>query len=116
MMDGSRRTDALRLLGLARRAGAVVSGTEAVRGAIRQGEARLILMAEDASVPQMDKVRRTLRNRPVPQVILGDRAILGAAVGRAPVSAVAVTGVSFAKELQRKLNFEGGGAPGDAEE
>ena len=114
-MEGSRRADVLRLLGLARRAGAVVSGTEAVRGAIRQGEARLILMAEDAAAPQLEKVRRTLKNRAVPQVVLGDQAILGAAVGRAPVSAVAVTGASFAAEIQRKL-AAAGGAPGDAEE
>ena len=115
-MDKKRRTEVLRLLGLARRAGAVVSGTEAVRGVIRQGEARLILMAEDASSPQLQKVRRTLKNRPVPWGSLGDRAILGAAVGRAPVSAVAVTSASFADQIQLKLGVDGSGVPGEAEE
>ena len=115
-MNESRRTDIFRLLGLARRAGAVVSGTEAVRGAIRQGEARLILMADDASSGQLDKVRRTLMNRPIPRANLGDRAILGAAVGRAPVSVVAVTGASFAEQIQRMLDTPGGGVPCEAEE
>ena len=115
-MDVSRRTEILRLLGLARRAGLVVFGTEAVRGAIRQGEARLVLMAGDASALQLDKVRRTLVNRPIPQARLGDRAMLGAAVGRGPVSAVAVTGASFADEVRLKLDMAGGDVPGEAEE
>ena len=115
-MTGKRRTEILRLLGLARRAGVVVSGMEAVRGAIRQGEARLVLMAEDAAGPQLDKVRRTLVNRPIPQACLGDRATLGAAVGRGPVSVVAVTGASLADQVQLKLDMASRGAPGEAEE
>ncbi len=106
-MERSGRADAeaLRLLGLARRAGAVASGTEATRRALRQGEARLVLMAVDASSVQLDKVRSALRNRPIPRAILGDRATLGGAVGREPVSAVAVTASTFAEQLRRKLNL-----------
>ena len=115
-MNGSPGTEVLGLLGLARRAGAVVSGTEAARNAIRQGEARLVFMAEDAADQQLEKVRRTLVNRPIPQAILGDRAILGAAVGRGPVSVVAVTGASFAKQMRRLLDLTGDGVTGEAEE
>lgn len=115
-MERSRRPEILRLLGLARRAGAVVSGTEAVRGALRQGEARLVLMAEDASASQLDKVRRTLVNRPIPRATLGDRAMLGAAVGRSPVSVVAVTDPSFAKGIAAKLPPEAEAGFGDVEE
>ena len=115
-LDRNRRTEVLRLLGLARRAGAVVSGTEAVRGAIRRGEARLSLMAEDASDPQLKKIRRTLKSRPIPWGSLGDRAILGAAVGQGPVSAVAVTGASLAKQVRLKLELGGGRVQVEAEE
>ncbi len=97
------RTDVFRLLGLARRAGAVAPGTDATRRSIRRGEARLILMAEDASGVQLDKIRKELNNRPIPQVTLGDRATLGAAIGRAPVAAVAVTNESLATRLLRDL-------------
>jgi len=97
------RSEALGLLGLARRAGAVASGTEAVRRAIREGEARLVLVAGDASRVQLDKIRRTMHDRPIPQAILGDRNTLGAAVGLAPLSAVAVTHVSFADRLLEGL-------------
>ncbi|MFS8514714.1 MAG: ribosomal L7Ae/L30e/S12e/Gadd45 family protein, partial [Planifilum fulgidum] len=47
----------LQLLGLAMRAKKVVTGTEAVLRAIRSGEARLVLVAEDASQGALKKVR-----------------------------------------------------------
>lgn len=100
-----RRADAFRLLGLARRAGGVQSGTDAARRAIRRGEARVVLMAGDASSVQLDKIRSALRNRPIPRGTLGDRAMLGAAVGRGPVSAVAVTAASFAERLRDLLGL-----------
>ncbi len=103
MMGTSRRRRAYRLLGLARRAGAVAPGTAAVRRAIREGEARLVLMAEDASSVQLGKIQTTLHDRTIPQVFLGDRDMLGAAVGLAPLSAVAVTSVSLADRLLAEL-------------
>ena len=99
----SRTTSALRLLGLARRAGAVAPGTDAVRRAIREGEAQLVLIAEDASSTQVDKVRTTMHDRTIPQVILGDRNTLGAALGLGPLTAVAVTSESLAQQLAREL-------------
>jgi ribosomal protein L7Ae-like RNA K-turn-binding protein len=87
------------LLGLARRAGGVVAGTEAVREAIRAGEARLVVVASDASPAQSAKTRRTLAGHPVPHVTWGTRAELGGAVGLAPLSAVAVTHPRLAAEM-----------------
>ncbi|MCH7991898.1 MAG: ribosomal L7Ae/L30e/S12e/Gadd45 family protein [Gemmatimonadetes bacterium] len=112
----SQRSSAHGLLGLARRAGAVALGTAAVRRAVREGEALLILMAGDASSVQMDKIRTTLRDRPIPQVILGDRNTLGAAVGLAAVSAVAVTNRSLADRLLVELNGSQGKRGTDAVE
>jgi ribosomal protein L7Ae-like RNA K-turn-binding protein len=103
-MTGAKgKADALRLLGLARRAGAVMPGIDAARRALVEGKARLILMAADASSVQLDKIRRLLDDRSIPQVRLGDRATLGAAIGTGPVSAIAVTVATFAEELQRRL-------------
>lgn len=107
MMERRRRS-ALQLLGLARRAGAVAPGTEAVRRAIREGEAYLILMAGDASRVQLDKIRTTLHEKAIPQVILGDRDTLGAAVGLAMLSAVAVTNRSLANQLIAELDGSDG--------
>ena len=116
-MRAKGKAEAFRLLGLARRAGAVVPGTDAARRAVREGEARLILMASDASSVQLGKIRRLLENRSIPQAILGDRATLGAAVGAGSVSAVAVTAETFADELQRRLGpVDDGTAPDDVED
>jgi ribosomal protein L7Ae-like RNA K-turn-binding protein len=112
----SRTTSVFRLLGLARRAGAVAPGTHAVRRAIREGEARLILMAGDASSVQLDKIRTTLYDRTIPQAVLGDRNTLGAAVGLAPLSAVAVTNRSLADKLVAELKSSGDESGTDAVE
>ena len=112
----SRTTSALRLLGLARRAGAVAPGTDAVRRAIREGEAQLVLIAGDASSTQVDKVRTTMHDRTIPQVILGDRNTLGAALGLGPLTAVAVTSESLAQQLARELEVPRDGGSTDAVE
>jgi len=116
MTRRGRADEALRLLGLARRAGSVAPGTDAARRAVRAGEARLILMADDASGVQLDKIRGAMKNRSIPRATLGDRAALGAAVGRGPVSAVAVTAESFAVQLSKTLGLGDGLMPEDAEE
>jgi ribosomal protein L7Ae-like RNA K-turn-binding protein len=100
----SGRAEPFRLLGLARRAGAVAPGTDATRRAIRQGEARLVLMAGDASGVQLDKVRKAIGKRPIPRAVLGDLATLGAAIGKGPTAAIAVTDESFAKRLLLDLS------------
>lgn len=87
------------ILGLARRAGAASGGTEAVRQAVRDGRAKLVVMATDASPTQLNKIRSTIHNRTIPQVFLGDRNTLGSAIGSAPLAAVAVTDASLAGRL-----------------
>jgi len=64
----------------------------------------------------MDKIRTTLHDRPIPQVILGDRNTLGAAVGLATVSAVAVTNRSLADRILVELNDSQGKRGTDAVE
>ncbi len=93
------RPEAFRLLGLARRAGAVAPGTDATRAAVRKGEARLVLMAGDASGVQLKKIEKAMGDEPIPQVILGDRATLGAAIGKGPITAIAVTDGSLAARI-----------------
>ena len=111
----SPRPRAYELLGLARRAGALVHGTEAVRRSIREGEARLVLIAGDASSVQTKKVRTTLRDRAIPQAVLGDRDTLGSALGLAPLSAVAVTSASLADRLIAELDRRGQASGDDSE-
>ena len=91
---------ALRLLGLAARAGALLPGTEPVREAARRGSLRFALVAEDTSDNSLDKLLPLLKKRGVPHVRRFTRDQLGAAVGRAPLSAVGITTKSFAEQLK----------------
>jgi ribosomal protein L7Ae-like RNA K-turn-binding protein len=95
--------DALSFLGLARRAGAVATGTERARQALRAGVAKLVLVAEDASAVQLKKVEGIAEKRGIPRVALGDRVALGGAVGEPPLSAIAVTDATFAQGLLERL-------------
>ncbi len=98
--------DPMALLGMARRAGALAYGTGSTRRAIKEGRARLVLFAQDASETQRDKVMKLLRHGKTPRATLGTREALGSAVGSVPVSAVAVTDREFAKELVTRLGLE----------
>ncbi|MDZ7779380.1 MAG: ribosomal L7Ae/L30e/S12e/Gadd45 family protein [Gemmatimonadota bacterium] len=100
------RSDVLAILGLARRAGEASGGTEAVRQAVRDGRAKVVVMATDASPTQLKKIRSTIHNRTIPQVFLGDRSTLGAAIGAAPLAAIAVTDASLAGRLLEGVGSE----------
>ena len=99
-MAGKAPDAALRLLGLAARAGAVLPGTERVREAVRGGEARFVLVAGDISENTRDKLIPLLASRGTPHVQAYDRERLGEAIGRGSLSAVAVVDASFARRLR----------------
>ncbi len=108
MERNSKRADALELLGLAQRARAVERGLDATRRALRDGRARLVLIAGDASATQLKKITGLLEHRPVPRRWVAGRVALGAAVGAPPLSAVAVTRREFAERMLRQLPEKGG--------
>lgn len=74
--------DALRLLGLLRRAGRAVVGTEAVRDAARRGDLAGAIVASDAGENARNRVLPSLASREIPWVERGDSRSLGRAVGR----------------------------------
>lgn len=79
-----------------------------MREAVRAGEARLVLIAEDLTATGFDKVVPVVESRGVPHVIRYTRAELGGAVGRSPLAAVAVTDRGFADRLKALLDGSGG--------
>lgn len=92
----SSREALLGLLGLAARAGALIAGTDMVRQAVREGKVEGVLIAADASPAQQGKLLPLLEARGVRRQLLLTRAELGRAIGRNPVTAVAVTDRNFA--------------------
>lgn len=103
MKARSQRSEALALLGLAQRAGAVVKGTDAVRSALRREDAVLVLLAADGSKQQQDKVRRLAEAKGVSWKRAFSMDELGEAVGAGPLASLAVTRRRFAGEIQKRL-------------
>jgi len=105
------RAEALQLLGLARRAGTVVLGIQRTRDSLRSGRAVLVVVAEDASGAQLNKIEGLRKVRDVPRVSVGDRTALGAALGGPPLSAAAVTDGRLARQILLRLTD---GGPGES--
>jgi ribosomal protein L7Ae-like RNA K-turn-binding protein len=94
---------ALTLAGFAARAGQVVTGTERVRAAVRDGAARLVLLASDASPTQVAKLVPLLGARMIPSYPVASRERLGRAVGKAPLSALALLDPALARRCGELL-------------
>ncbi|MBN2984038.1 MULTISPECIES: L7Ae/L30e/S12e/Gadd45 family ribosomal protein [Cohnella] len=91
---------ALSRLGLAMRAGKLASGEEIVQKAIRSGDAKLVLLAEDASELTRKKVADKCASYNVPLLIGYTRYELGGAVGKPERVLFAVTDRGFADMIR----------------
>lgn len=98
-MKAESDSAAIGLLGLAARARALVWGTERVREAVRGGEVGFAIIAADASDNTKDKLVPLLEASGVPWVGRFDMNTLGRAIGKAPVSAIGVTGRELAARI-----------------
>jgi len=88
---------ALSRLGLARRAGKLVSGEELVLKAIRSGEAKLVLLAGDASAGTRKKIADKCSSYGVELLVGFTRFELGGAAGQPERVLFAVTDDGFAE-------------------
>ncbi len=110
----------LDLLGLARRAGAVVAGFEKVKAALRAGEVGLLLQAADAADDGRDKIQALARavGPEVTALQFCGAADLGAAVGREAAVHVGVApgrlAESLKREIQRLASLRGAADQGNA--
>jgi len=90
-------------LGLAMRAGKLVTGEESVLKAIRSGEAKLVLLAEDASAGTRKKMNDKCASYDVPLIECGNREMLGGSIGKEARVIVAVLDNGFANMLRKSL-------------
>ena len=89
-------------LGLAMKAGDVVSGEFMTEKSIREGIARLVIVAKDASGNTKKKFADSCHFYHVPYVEFGDKEMLGKAIR----ASVAVTNSGFAKAIGKNLDLE----------
>ncbi len=98
---------ALSFLGLAMRAGRVEVGEEYIAMAARAGKAKVILTASDAGENALTRAQNASAAAHCPVAALPyPKEALGAALGKGPVSAAAVTDISFASAFIDKLSTE----------
>lgn len=95
------------VLGLARRAGKLSIGHDAVIDAMRRGNAYLILLTSDASHRHEKEILETGNGEAVLH-LTGDMNEVGAAAGKR-ACIYAVTDEGFAKMINNKLNSDKGG-------
>ena len=92
------------LLGLANRARKITSGEELTVKEIRSGNAKLILLSEDASQNTTKKITDKCRSYKVPLKQVPSREVLGKAIGKEQRVVVAVLDNGFAQKLLTLLD------------
>jgi ribosomal protein L7Ae-like RNA K-turn-binding protein len=90
-------------LGLAMRAGKVITGEDGIVSALKSGHAKLVIMAEDASANTSKKLVDKCSHYGVPVISFGTRSELGGSIGKAERVAVAITDAGFAANLKKAL-------------
>lgn len=94
---------ALQALGLSMRAGKCASGEDRVAEALRNGTAKLVLLAADASVLTAKKVKDKCKYYQVPVIQCFNREQLGSSLGKGERVSVVVTDDGFARLIGRCL-------------
>jgi ribosomal protein L7Ae-like RNA K-turn-binding protein len=88
-------------LGLTMRAGKLVTGDEGVMKAIRSGEAKLVIMAADASENTRKKFQDKCLFYGVTLMEVGTKAELGGSIGKEMRAILGVLDGGFAQMLQK---------------
>lgn len=90
------------MLGLAKRAGKVGTGMQAVEQAVKRKKASLIWLADDAGPHTREKIQRLAQRAEVPLMHQGDRYELGHWCGQGATVVLAVIDANFAQAIARK--------------
>ena len=91
------------LLGLAMKAGRIMSGEFATDKSVKEGSAFLVLVSEDESDNTKKKFSNTCEFYEVPRYFFGTKDELGHAIGKEMRSSLAITDEGFAKSLIKHL-------------
>ena len=94
----------LAMLGLAMRAGKVVSGEFSTEKAVKSGKACLVIVAEDASDNTKKKFSDSCSYYQVPYAVYGTKESLGHSIGKEMRASLGVTDEGFGRELAKKMD------------
>lgn len=94
-------------IGLAMKAGNVVSGEFMTEKAIKDGDAYLVIVAKDASANTKKKFKNSCEFYKVPYLELADKDILGNSIGKEFRASIAITNKGFATSISNNLKAGG---------
>lgn len=86
----------LRMLGLATKAGKVITGIDLCEKAVQKRKAKLVILADDAA----ESTKKMFSNCGLPVVFVSDKEILGKFTGKEFRSVCVVCDAGFAKAIQ----------------
>lgn len=89
-------------LGIAEKAGKIVSGEFSVEKAIKEGRAFLVILAEDASDNTKKHFSDMCSYREIPILFFGTKEELGGCIGKSFRANVALTDRGFAESILKK--------------
>jgi len=90
-------------MGLAMKAGRLVSGGETCERAIKSGNVFLLVVSEDASDNTVKKFEDACKRREIPFYQFGKKEAIGRLLGKKIRSVVAVTDIQLARNLRRLI-------------
>ena len=90
-------------LGLATRAGKVVSGDDSTLLELRRGNVKLVIIADDSSnnTKKLFKDKASFRN--IPYVYFSTKLQLGLSIGKAPRAVIGIKDKGFAEKLMELI-------------
>ena len=94
------------MIGMAMKAGTLVSGEFATEKAVKSGKAALVIVSESASENTKKKFRNMCDYYQVPICFFGEKEELGHAIGKQFRASLAVTDEGLAKAIKKNLIHE----------
>ena len=94
------------MLGLANKAGMLVTGEDAVRYNIRNGKVKLAIVSEDASDNTKKRFTNSAAFYKVPLITWGLKEELGNSIGKSERSVLGITDENFSKNFKEKVTAE----------
>lgn len=92
------------MLGLASKAGRLVSGEDVVRKSIRQNKVNLIIISEDASENTKKRFLNAAEFYKLPIVIWGQKELIGSSIGKSDRSVIGICDEGFQKSISSLLS------------
>ncbi|HBT49378.1 MAG: Ribosomal protein HS6-type [Caldanaerobacter subterraneus] len=94
------------ILGLAKKAGKLVSGSYSVEKYLKTRKVFLVVIAEDFSKRSSEKFIKLCEDKKVPYLVYSNKRDLGRAIGREIVGIIAITDEGFMKLLKEAAKGE----------